>query len=291
MSRSAKPWFWKVRKTWCVTIEGTRHNLGAEKREAFQRFHELMVEPPPKPVLVDDSIHAIFEQFLEWVQKNRSPATCDWYRERLNWFAKTISASMRVSHLKPFHVQQWVDSHEKWSSTHKGGCIQSVKRAMNWAEKIGHISHSPIKHMEKPAPGRREFVIKPELYKRILVASRDQEFKDLVVTAWETGARPQEILRVEARHVDLVNSRWVIPPREAKIKTRVRLVYLSDAVLEITKRMIAQNPEGPLFRNRFGKPWTPFATKCRFGRLVEKIKLDTTICMREADVQTRSEQN
>ena len=74
---------------------------------------------------------------------------------------------------------------------------------MHWAEKIGHISHSPIKHMERPTPGRRDFVIKPQLYKRILAAIRDQEFKDLVVTAWETGARPQEIFRVEARHVDL----------------------------------------------------------------------------------------
>ena len=45
MARSAKPWYRKDRKAWFVTIDGTRHNLGSDRTEAFRQFHTLMREP------------------------------------------------------------------------------------------------------------------------------------------------------------------------------------------------------------------------------------------------------
>ncbi len=46
MARRAKPWFRKARGAWFVTVEGVQHNLGADKKEAFERFYQLMREPP-----------------------------------------------------------------------------------------------------------------------------------------------------------------------------------------------------------------------------------------------------
>jgi hypothetical protein len=43
----------------------------------------------------------------------------------------------------------------------------------------------------------------------ILANTRDRAFCDLLISTWESGCRPQESLRVEARHVDLANQRWV----------------------------------------------------------------------------------
>ena len=45
MARLLKPWFRKDRGTWFVTINGVHHNLGPEKKPAFDRFYELMSEP------------------------------------------------------------------------------------------------------------------------------------------------------------------------------------------------------------------------------------------------------
>ncbi|MBC7815642.1 MAG: hypothetical protein IAG10_01945, partial [Planctomycetaceae bacterium] len=39
------------------------------------------------------------------------------------------------------------------------------------------------------------------------------------------------------------------------------------AALAITKRLILQHPEGPIFRNADGEPWTSFAINCSFLRL------------------------
>ena len=132
---------------------------------------------------------------------------------------------------------------------------------------MGLIEASPVRHVEKPRAGRRDVVITPDEYAWILGQVRDEPFRDLLVVCWETGCRPQEVLAVEARHVDPDSGRWVFPPDEAKGKKAHRVVYLTDRALEITRRQMARHPEGPLFRNTDGRPWHPYALNCRFGRL------------------------
>src|SRR5262249_24529435 len=56
----------------------------------------------------------------------------------------------------------------------------------------------------------------------------------------------------------------------------VRVVYLSPALQELTRKLAALYPEGPLFRStrRFQgvrRPWTPNGVRCRFKRLREKV--------------------
>ena len=110
-------------------------------------------------------------------------------------------------------------------------------------------------------------VITPGEYAWMLGQIKDEEFRDLLVVCWETGCRPQEILAVEASHVDLDGERWVFPPEEAKGKKAHRVVYLTERALEMTRRLAARHPEGPLFRNTDGRPWHPYALNYRFGRL------------------------
>jgi integrase/recombinase XerD len=79
MARRPKPWFRKARRAWFVTIDGVQHNLGPEKGEAFERFFALMRQPKEQKV-ASRSIAAIADAYLEWVQKQRSPETYEWYR-------------------------------------------------------------------------------------------------------------------------------------------------------------------------------------------------------------------
>jgi integrase len=62
-----------------------------------------------------------------------------------------------------------------------------------------------------------------------------------------------------------------IPAAEAKGKKRVRVIFLSPAATEILRRLVAARPEGNLFRNVDGNPWTVDAVNCRFGRLKAKL--------------------
>jgi integrase len=69
----------------------------------------------------------------------------------------------------------------------------------------------------------------------------------------------------------LANCRWVFPPVEAKGKTRHRIIYLNPKAMKITTNALENVGSGPLFRNRAGNPWHPWAVNCQFTRLQERI--------------------
>jgi integrase len=79
--------------------------------------------------------------------------------------------------------------------------------------------------------------------------------------------RPAKLFTAEARFFDEPNGRIVFPIKLSKGKKVQRVVYLNDKALEIVRRNIAANPNGPMLRNEDGKPWTGSAVNCLFQRV------------------------
>jgi len=265
--KSKGPRYWKPRNQWVVNIRGIRHYLGADEEKANREWHRLMSEEEPVAVR-SEHVVAIFDEFLEWTKQNREDGTFHWYVSRLTEFAKRIP-TLRLRDLKPFHVQKWIDT--KKSSGHKRGCATAVNRALNWALKQGLIERNPIALMEKPPAGRREVVIPEATYERMRELSSDQEFVDLITFCWESGARPQEVFRLEARHLELAHRRAVFPEAESKGKKKKRVIYFNAEALAIVTRLAGHYPDGPLFRNSDGERWGKNNVACRFARIRQRL--------------------
>jgi len=255
--------------------------LGPDEKLAKTRFHELMVEQANAPKITplhkqpeQTPLVTVFDAFLDWCSLHRSPGTFEFNRFRIQSFldfkpAKKhfLPAELSVETLKPFHVQEWIDSHSTWNSGMRHGAIAVVQRALNWALKQGRIEKNPIVYLEKPPYGRRDTIVTPKEFEEILQRTKSAAFRDLLVFSWVTGARPQESIRIEARHFEPANERITLPPEEAKGKKHHRLIYLQPKALELVRRLAAERPTGPLFLNCEGNPWTPFAVNCAFSRL------------------------
>ena len=69
MGRRPKPWYWKKRKTWMVTLRHERHNLGPEKKAALDEFHRLMLTEGQ--AALPDSVDGVMDDFLAWTEANR----------------------------------------------------------------------------------------------------------------------------------------------------------------------------------------------------------------------------
>ncbi|MBI3464897.1 MAG: tyrosine-type recombinase/integrase [Planctomycetes bacterium] len=163
------------------------------------------------------------------------------------------------------------------------GAITAVKRAFNWAADEGYIDHSPIARIKKPPRTGRgeEAYLMPDQWQKLVATVKDgqkpyevEPFLDYITVMKETGCRPQEIRKVEARHLDHAAKRWVFPVEESKDgkKTKQkRIVELGDVAYGICQKLALKHPEGPLFRNSDGKPWTNYALSCRCQRLEEKL--------------------
>ncbi|HYH67479.1 MAG TPA: hypothetical protein VD866_22470, partial [Urbifossiella sp.] len=279
MARTPKPWFRDDRQAYFVTVNGTRHNLGPDKKEAFRRFHELMAADPvalplPQPVVPSAlTVGQVFEKFLDWCQQHRSHRTYEWTRDHIQRFCDHLPAvqTMPARDLRPFHVVEFVDSRTGWGPNHKRGAIVSLTRPFNWAAKLGYIDTSPVRGIEKPQAEKRDSRMTPADFDRLIGFVKDQAFRDLLTFAYEAGCRPQEVRVVEARHLKLDQYRVEIPPAEAKGKRRWRVIYLSPKAAEIVSRLAALRPEGPLFLNVDGNPWKAQAIVCRFQRLLVKL--------------------
>jgi integrase len=292
---SPHPWYRPSRNTWYVEIDKKQHRLGEhpsdlpppKKRKGrwlppppiLEAFYQRMAETPAEPVseLRDADAAAlatIIEKFLTWVHDHRAAATYDWYRWRLQLFIDSLADKfLPAARLKHYHLDEFLARYPHWTSGMKHTACRAVLRAMRWAKKKGYVEANPVADYEKPRPGKRNLVIAPAEFEAILANAGSANFKDLLEVTWETAARPQESLIVEARHVDLANARWVFPPDESKGEQWPRIVYLSDRALAITKRLLLVHAQGPLFRNADGRPWTPYAVNCAFCRLRMRLGL------------------
>ncbi|HEY2411072.1 MAG TPA: site-specific integrase [Pirellulaceae bacterium] len=266
MARNPKPWWRKERNAWFVTINGTRHNLGADKKEAKDRFHELMAN---KAVIApSDTVWAVLDAFLEWTEKHR-PASYEWYRAALQRFKDGVP-NCRIVDLNAATVETWLGSHDEWGPTYKAGMVTAIRRAFNWANKKAGLTVNPVRGLDKPTPESRNRVLSAEEYAAILKLVKDQSFKDVLLIAWKTGARPQELTRIEKRHIQK-NKTVVFPKKEAKGKKRARVIFLDDECYAILARQAVKYPEGPLLRNTRGEPWTAMSIGCRFGRMKDTL--------------------
>jgi len=284
MPKFAKPWCRK-RRGWYVTLDGKQIPLGQDRKSAFEAYHDLMRQPREQKVPAG-SVVSLIDQFLGWVQKNRAADTYIWYQSRLQLFARRYP-DLQVGEFKPFHVQQWIDSFSGIASGTKRNYAQSIIRCMNWAEQQGLIDRSPIAHFRKPKCGIRDTIITPEEYVELFAYIRREPLRDLVTFAWETGARAAECLAIERRHLDFAAHRVVFPVQEEKMQRIPRIIYLTDTAEKIVHRLALKCPEGTIFRNTDGRPWTTESVNCAFVAL--QVRMGLEILKQEAFLLTEEE--
>ena len=270
MARPNKPWYRASRGQWYVKIDGRLHRLGPDKRQATKRFHELMAtrdegQPPARHDAT--SLRGLAKAFLDWCAIHRAPRTREGYLQYLNSFDEYWPALL-VSDMRPYHVSEWLDAHPTWGPTTKHNGATCLKRCMRWAAKLGYIPASPIADFEKPTAVSRTDTVSDEEFKSLLEHA-NARFADLLTVARDTGARPFELCRLEARHLDLPSERAVIPPAESKGRRRARVLYFTDRSVAILQRLAEKHPDGPLFRNARGNAWTAYAIGHAFGRLAK----------------------
>ncbi len=308
MPHHPKPFFKANRNTWYVEIDRVQHPLGKHPdalpppqkkgsgweapREILDAYHRKMAElqqaeAVPPAAVTAPAVATVLDEFAGWLagrvaEGSKAPRTLAWYTDYLTSFLDFLRReepgrqvpTLTADQLEPLHVYRWVDAHPDWKAGKRGAMV-AVQCAFNWAAKAGLLKalggRSPLAGLEKPPQGRREQLVTAEEFAIILSLARDREFADLLESAWQTGVRPHELFTVEARFVDLANARWVFPVRQSKGKKTQRVVYLTDKALAITRRLMQEHPEGPLFRNTDGMRWCVSSVKSRFQRLRDEL--------------------
>jgi integrase len=266
--RTPTPWLRKSTNTWYVWMDGKQRCLGKDEAKAHQKFRSMC----KTGVLVDYTARQVIDAYWKWAQVDWAESTKDNRKRILDSFKASISGSLKAESLRRLHLDAWLSGCERVkSSTTRNDYITLIKSAMKWAKVRGYIERNPIEDMPKPPRNVRQEFLPADTWPKVLALATDQEFLDLLTAMLATGARPNEMMRFEKRH--LSENRFVLPIIESKGRKRSRVVYLPAEALVIVQRLAAKYSEGPLFRNRYGMPWGRNAVRCRFRRLKRRMAM------------------
>lgn len=276
MARPRKPWYRKSRDTWYVEIDGVQTPLakGKESRgEAEKEFHRLLAQrDEPTSDAEKRTVVALLAKFLGWTKRHRAEATYEQHRHFLRSFVRHPG----VRRLRPHQVtvavvEDWLDAHTGWKKSRRHA-IRTLLRAFNWGVRRQLVAKNPILGIEVPGKSRTVNFLTREQRQAVLGSIRDAAFREFLTAMYETGCRPGEVSAVTAKDVNAELGVWVLEKHKTAGKTgKPRTVYLTEAALALTTRLAAERPEGPLFLNRNGRPWTRNAVRIRFRRLREKF--------------------
>ena len=284
-----KPWYWKARKHWYVTLDnGKQVAVGDNERKAYDRWREMTGKGQrvaDGALLVDD----LFGLYVKWAKKQveqgeLTQRTLDDYASYFDAFSSK-HGRMFVSDILPHHVTDWMLSRETWGPAAQAHAIRALNRAFNWATAERRIEANPIRGIKIPRQRRRETLISEDEHKSMVLASRDakcrrkvdKQFGLVLVAIRQSGGRTQDVANVRVEHVNADVTRWTIPEHKRLRHTgQPRVVYLSPCLQTVTRILMQGRKSGPLFRGRRGAMSTGAITT-RVYRLRSELGLRDTL--------------
>ena len=265
-----------------TTIDGQFYRLGTAKDEADERFKFLLRKHDlGEPGDGNPTFGEVADRWLIHVEENHDPERYRLCKDRLEEFVEFVGRRLKVNDLRPRHVESWLAGK---TNVTKPGTVRNytaiILAALNWAadKKRGNlIPANPLRGLlELPEGGSRgEDVVWPKEVFDLVLKVANAAFADVVrVLAW-TGARPSTVCKVEKHHYRRQWRLWDVEDLYRDRTTRrkyVKRVRLLPQAVPLVERLNAEHPEGPIFRNSHGDPWTPETLGVYLYQLRHKFK-------------------
>ena len=274
MPRHPTPWQWKGRTGWYARIKGRVIRLGDTKTEAHQRLSRILSGTEPSGSSAKGlTTHALCAEFATHGTSSLAPLTQQWYARHLDSFREACG-QISALEIKPLDVTRWLNG-KSWKDTTRRGAVTAVKRAFRWAHRQGLLDVNPLELLERPAGERRQAVLTPAQARAVVEAyPAGDPWRAFLEALRETGCRPGELAGLTARDVNLEAGTWTVANKTRRAtREPTRTVYLTPVMLEVSRRLLLEQPSGPIFRNARGGAWTRNAMACRFARLRAKLEM------------------
>jgi integrase len=155
--------------------------------------------------------------------------------------------------------------------------VAAIRAAFNWAQREGVIDSQPLGKFHGPGYTRRDHLPSDADASAILTYP-NEAYVEFCTALINTGARPSEVSRVEAKDVDLERQCWtMLRHKNAKKAPAPRVVWLNAEMLALTAKLAKRNPAGPLFLNTRGGRWRADAVVGMFENLRRKLNIDSKV--------------
>lgn len=301
--RPSRPWFRTSKNAWYARVNGSQRSLGehphgcpAPKKspktglwnapEPIRNALDAILKGEPKPTAVPAvlTVAILFDRFLQFAEAHNTVKDfktykkflqdlCDFTPPRRSNLGGGSVGTRLAANVTPALVTAWLDARPTWNGSRRHAVI-SVKRAYNWAAAERQVPSNLLKGLRNTKAASRARFLSPDQRAKVLAMIPDWQFRFFVEAMQESGCRPSEIRRVEAKDVNLDLGIWRLEQHKTVKRTgKPRVVYLTPRLLEITRELVAKYPEGALFRGpRSDRPYGIQGVCARFRRLRIRLK-------------------
>ena len=289
MGRPAKPWYDANRRCWRATIDGVRHTLAegperASKGAADRRFHALMAARAPgrprrgaPPTLAALMAAFVLDARARAARGELAARTADDYGERAEAFVRAFGRRRADS----LTASDWDDflAGRSWGPNRRAGCVGAVRTAYRWAKSRGLVDcPAPMPSRAQGRKLRRDKIPTPAEMEAILGAIESPGFRDFATFIRWSGCRPSEAARAEAKHVR--GGAVELAEHKTRRKTgAMRVIPLNARTRPIVERLMAEHPEGPLFRTPRGLAWNRDTWHLAFRKARDAAGVDPQITL------------
>ncbi len=224
---------------------------------------------------------AVMNQYLDFVQSNQSAKTYRIRSDALNSFRDYLESagidSIICKDLQPFHVTKWLSGRSTWGPNMRRMAVLSLKRCLNWAYEEGILDQKLLQRVKPPQEVFRgeEVILTPEQRQLLIDNCMTDGQRDVLRAMYATGCRPGEVCSLRAEDVRLEWNPpvWIVHGKPTKHRPDgVRHVALTPSMVELSRKLLAQNPTGLLFRNSAGTAWYAGLIDAFVYRLANRLR-------------------
>ena len=229
----------------------------------------------------------LFLSFLEQVKAEKDDDTFLYYQRWLTVFAqqygsrparginKTIASDFKLWMMTTTFVRG-KQPPKKYKAKTVNHALIALRRAFNWAIDTDRLPEgtNPFAKVELlPCQGRKRIATDEE-YLALQANCLDDAFGDVLVAMRHTSARPQDIYGLKWSMVHWDGGMWVLEEHKGMRTAndpQPRVIGMNADVEKMLRRRLAKyGPDGHVFLNRMGKPWTKDSLGLRMRRLRKK---------------------
>jgi integrase len=272
-----------------VKLNGEQHPLGKHPADAaapkkkdgkwnppatiLQSFYELMALRDTASQ-ADYTVDTLCGLYLESVAdrdaellKRYEPILGNFCDHAYKKAGRRVGKLLVNAELDTEHLEDWASTFT--SDQTQRTYINCVKAVLDWAvaKKRINVTKNPLSGVVAPKVKSRATIIYKAEHLGLLKLwdDPDDPIRDLLTAMWATGARPGELSKIERRHYE--DGIWKLQPHEHKTGDRTdddRIIAVVGGLIEVVERLCKKYPEGPIFRNSYGRRWDAQALYVRF---------------------------
>ena len=232
-------------------------NKISQKTIYTNQAHQEIIQNP----ITEQKRHSIentYNEYLELCKTQNLSKDVLYAKARLRTYLKSVKINY-IEDIKQETINKLVNTHQKETANKH---LRNLKAYLNFCIKKRYFKRDDYETINflMTKHNVREVVILEDDYKILLSNAKDDDFRLYMMTLWETGCRPNEIVPLKKSDIDF--DKGIVKVFQTKTK-KYKTVYLTDELLTIFDSIQTE-----YIFNAYDKH------KAFYGRIFKKLRND-----------------